>query len=79
MGCRRRVLDACTAITRWPEKPFTLDSKAPTLGYEDFLRGESRYSALDITFPENAKELFARAAEQARRRYESYAKMAERQ
>ena len=61
------------------EKPFTLDSKAPTLGYEDFLRGESRYSALDITFPENAKELFARAAEQARRRYESYAKMAERQ
>ncbi|HIU43351.1 MAG TPA: pyruvate:ferredoxin (flavodoxin) oxidoreductase [Candidatus Ventrousia excrementavium] len=61
------------------EKPFTLDSKAPSLDYEDFLRGESRYSALDITFPENAKELFARAAEQARQRYESYAKMAERQ
>ena len=41
------------------EKPLTIDSKAPTMAYEDFLDGEVRYSALKRTFPENAAKYFA--------------------
>ena len=49
---------------------FTLDSKAPTLPYEDFLDGETRYAALRRTFPENAETLFAEGAKLAKERYE---------
>ena len=56
------------------EPRFTLDSKEPTLSYEDFLDGEVRYAALKRTFPENAKTLFAEAAELARKRYEDLKK-----
>ena len=59
------------------EHPFTLDSKAPTMGYQEFLEGEVRYASLHKTFPENAKELFAQAEQEAKARYESYEKMAE--
>ncbi|MBQ3078355.1 MAG: pyruvate:ferredoxin (flavodoxin) oxidoreductase [Clostridia bacterium] len=60
-------------------KKFILDSKAPSLDFQEFLRSESRYAALDITFPDNAKTLFAEAERQAKARYEEYAKMAERE
>ena len=59
------------------EQPFTLDSKAPTMDYQEFLAGEVRYAALHKTFPDNAKTLFAEAEKQAMERYESYRKMAE--
>ena len=59
------------------DHPFTLDSKAPTMGYQEFLEGEVRYASLHKTFPENAKELFAQAEQEAQARYESYQKMAE--
>ena len=57
------------------EHKFTLDSPEPTLDFQTFLRGETRYSALDVTFPENAKLLFAQAEKQARQRYLAYKKM----
>ncbi len=60
---------------RNPGRPFRLDSKAPTLPFEDFLEGEVRYASLKRTFPENAKELFSKAAEQAKTRYEDYLQM----
>ena len=53
------------------EPRFTLDSKAPTLDYEEFLDGEVRYASLRRTFPENAKTLFAEGARLAKERYES--------
>ena len=56
---------------------FSLDSKEPQLSYSDFLRGETRYSALDITFPENARVLFAAAEQEAKARYAAYRRMAE--
>ncbi len=56
---------------------FTLDSKEPTMSYQDFLEGEVRYASLHRTFPENAKRLFAEAEKQAKARYESYKKLAE--
>ncbi len=59
------------------EDKFTLDSKAPTMSYRDFLDGEVRYTSLGLTFPENAKELFSAAEKQAEERYASYLKLAE--
>jgi pyruvate-ferredoxin/flavodoxin oxidoreductase len=53
------------------EPRFTLDSKEPTLPYEDFLEGEVRYAALRKTFPENAKRLFTEATGLSKERYES--------
>ncbi len=52
------------------EPRFQLDSKAPTLPYEEFLDGEVRYASLRRTFPENARTLFAEGARQAQERYE---------
>ena len=54
------------------ETPFQLDSKAPTMPYEEFLDGEVRYASLRRTFPDRAKQLFAQSAEEARKRYERY-------
>ncbi|MBQ4345991.1 MAG: hypothetical protein IJC75_02525, partial [Oscillospiraceae bacterium] len=51
------------------KNPFTLDSKAPTASYQDFIMGEARYSALTRSFPERAKELFAQAEKTANDRY----------
>ena len=59
------------------DHPFTLDSKEPTMGYQEFLEGEVRYASLHKTFPANAAELFAQAEREAKERYESYRKMAE--
>ena len=56
------------------EPRFTLDSKAPTLDYEEFLDGEVRYASLKRTFPENARALFAEGARLARERYEELRK-----
>ena len=60
-------------------QPFTLDSKEPSMKYEDFLAGETRYAALGLTFPQNAETLFRQAAEEAHARYLSYKKLAEQQ
>ncbi len=61
------------------EKPLSLDSKAPTMPYGDFLEGEVRYSALKRTFPDNAEKFFKEAAEEAAARYEKYRRMEENQ
>ncbi|MBO4838345.1 MAG: pyruvate:ferredoxin (flavodoxin) oxidoreductase [Lachnospiraceae bacterium] len=60
-----------------PDHKFTLDAKAPSLSYQDFLNGENRYASLHLTFPENARTLFAQAEEDAKERYEAYKQMAE--
>ena len=54
------------------EKPMKVDSKAPTLDYEEFLDGENRYAALKRTFPENADTLFKSAKEDAAVKYNKY-------
>ena len=48
---------------------FTLDSKAPTEDYREFLNGEVRYNALARMNPERAEELFAKSEEAAKERY----------
>ena len=57
------------------EHPMTLDSKEPTMEYEEFLDGETRYAALRRTFPDNAVDLFKVGSEDSRARYEKYLKM----
>lgn len=59
------------------KNPFILDSKEPTEDFMKFLEGEVRYTSLKKTFPEIADELFTKAYEDAKYRYESYKKMAE--
>ncbi|MCI9263621.1 MAG: pyruvate:ferredoxin (flavodoxin) oxidoreductase [Oscillospiraceae bacterium] len=59
------------------KSPFTLDSKEPKEGYQEFLMNEARYSALTRSFPERAKELFAKNEESAKARYEHLLKLVE--
>ena len=56
-------------------KKFTLTSKAPAGGYQEFLMNEARYNRLTREFPERAKELFARNEEAAIARYEHLLKL----
>ncbi len=51
------------------QNPFTLDSGEPHMDYQEFLAGEIRYNALQRYQPEQAKELFQKAAAQSRERY----------
>ena len=52
------------------KNPFIIDSKEPKEdGYQAFLMGEARFSALTRSFPERAKELFAKSEDKAALRY----------
>jgi len=57
--------------------PFTLDSKAPTESYQDFIKGEVRYSSLLRQFPDLAEDLFQRAEKESAKRLSTYQKLAE--
>ena len=59
------------------EKKFTLDSKAPAGGYQEFLMNEARYSRLTREFPERADVLFKRNEDEAKARYEHLLKLVE--
>ena len=59
------------------EKPMKVDSKAPTMDYEEFLDGETRYAALKRTFPEHAETLFKTAKEDAGAKYQKYKSLEE--
>ena len=58
-----------------PEGGFTLDSKEPAGGYQEFLMNEARYSRLTREFPDRATTLFAESEENARERYEHLMKL----
>ena len=54
---------------------FTLDSKEPKGGYQEFLMNEARYSRLTREFPDRAGELFERNEKAAMDRYEHLLKL----
>ena len=58
------------------ENPMTIDSKDPTGDYQEFLKGEVRYTSLAQQFPDAAAKLFVQQEEDAKVRRESYKKMA---
>ena len=59
------------------KNPLTIDCKAPTESYIDFIESETRYSRLKQAFPERAEKLFAEAADEAKERYDRLLKMKE--
>ncbi|MCC8133857.1 MAG: pyruvate:ferredoxin (flavodoxin) oxidoreductase [Tannerellaceae bacterium] len=62
------------------KNPFTLDSKEPDWSkFQDFLKGEVRYSSLVKQYPAEAAELFAAAQENAKWRYNNYKRLARQQ
>ncbi len=59
------------------KNPFTLDSKAPTKDYQEFIMGESRYINLKKQNPERAEKLFGQAEANAKAKYESLVRRSE--
>ena len=58
------------------KNPFSLDSKAPTASYIDFIKSETRYSRLALAFPERAEQLFAKAEANAKAKYDRLTRLA---
>lgn len=59
------------------KNPFILDSKEPTQSYQDFIKSETRYSSLTISFPERATKLFDTAERYAQEKYAKLKKLAD--
>lgn len=85
MGCAQIEMKAAVeagywTLYRWDptKKILHLDSREPKKDYLEFIRGEVRYSSLDITFPDNAKTLFTEAEKLAQERFEYYKNLADR-
>ena len=60
------------------KNPFVLDSKEPTGNFKEFLKGETRYAALERTFPDVAQELYDRTEAEAKARLDKYKALAAR-
>ena len=54
---------------------FSLDSKAPSKDYQEFLKGENRYASLAKFNPARAAELFAISEQNSKDRYEYLQKL----
>ena len=65
------------ALIAQNKNPFILDSKEPTLDYEDFLTGEIRYDVLKRQHPEEAEALFHKASKEAKARYKYLQKLSQ--
>lgn len=59
------------------KNPFILDSKPPSADILEFMRSETRFAALEITYPDRAKWLYEKAAKDLKERYENYLRMAQ--
>ena len=63
------------ALIEQGKNPFSLDSKAPSADYVEFIEGETRYSALKRSFPGKAEKLFSIAAENSIDKYNKLARL----
>jgi len=83
MNNAQAEIKKAVAAGYWPMYRFnpeatpklTIDSKAPTGSYQEFIKGENRYASLMRQFPEAAEKLFAEAEKDAAERLENYKKM----
>ncbi len=65
------------ALEGTEKNPFTLDSKEPDWSkFQDFLKGEVRFSSLYKMYPDTAEELLQKTEEFAKLRLETYKKLA---
>jgi pyruvate-ferredoxin/flavodoxin oxidoreductase len=89
MGKSQTEMKLATECGYWPlfrynpllekegKNPLQIDSKEPNWeAYDEFLMGEVRYATLTKSFPERAKELFARNKAEAQRKLRQYNRMA---
>ena len=53
------------------KNPLSIDSGEANESFRDFIMGEVRYNSLKLKFPERAEELFDKAEEMAKDRYET--------
>jgi len=58
------------------KNPLIIDSKDPTESYQDFIKGEVRYTSLLRAFPDKAEPLFERSEEEAALRLANLKRMA---
>ncbi len=58
------------------KNPFILDSGEPTTSFRDFIMGQIRYSSLAKEFPTISEKLFEMTEEDARKKLETYKKLA---
>ncbi|SMC89926.1 pyruvate:ferredoxin (flavodoxin) oxidoreductase [Sporomusa malonica] len=58
------------------KNPFMLDSKEPTMNFQEFLMGEVRYSSLKKQFPDMAEALFEKTEQDAKERLANYRRLA---
>lgn len=59
------------------KNPLTVDNKAPTASYQDFIMGEVRYNSLLRSFPDRAKTLFEKSEEDSKAKYAQLLKQAD--
>jgi len=64
------------ALAAEGKNPLQLDSKAPTISFEEYALGENRYRVLKKNNPKGADKLIKQANEWAARRYDLYEQMA---
>jgi len=64
------------ALAEQGKNPLQLDSKAPTLSFEEYALGENRYRVLKKVNPKGAESLFKQANEWTARRFALYQQMA---
>ncbi len=58
------------------KNPFQLDSKKPSVDIKEYLDGETRFSSLMRSFPEEAEKLHGRLRKELAERYDKYEQMA---
>jgi len=82
LECKRAVEAGYWAMYRYNpalkeqgKNPFSLDSKAPTADFKEFLMGEVRYASLKQQFPKQADKLFAKTEQDAAERLDSYKRL----
>ena len=63
------------ALAAEGKNPFTLDSKAPTEAYRDFIMNEVRYNSLLRAFPDRAETLFESAEASATEKYDQLVRL----
>ncbi|MDY0269175.1 pyruvate:ferredoxin (flavodoxin) oxidoreductase [Trichloromonas sp.] len=61
------------------KNPLQLDSKEPTISFEEYAKGENRYRVLQKANPEVAAKLMEQANRETASRYDLYKKLAEMQ
>jgi pyruvate-ferredoxin/flavodoxin oxidoreductase len=84
MNNAQAEIKKAVAAGYWPMYRFnpeatprlTIDSKAPTGSYQEFIKSENRYASLMRQFPEAAEKLFVEAEKDAAERLENYKKLA---